>query len=295
MTLEVRIPISPRPAWINRVKLITRSIKRWYPDLQVTVSCYPYSEDALAILGLGVTAQVRWVQAKDSDRWANTRSEYLATMMDRYKPPFHGDHILMLDADVIPVARFDELFKVNAIQGVQAHHSPYGADGWRVLFRDFGLPSPQMTHQYSGWGTMEHRSEERYGPFYPNSGVVFGPRHLFEELVEPFADAIEFLRANVQDTYWFDQVGFALGCGAANISTAALPLRFNFPNRPMFDDAHWAELDDVRFLHAMQTDVVHRDRDFEDDAAMAALVARRDLTGSNEVLRHGVEELMEHV
>jgi hypothetical protein len=41
----------------------------------------------------------------------------------------------------------------------------------------------------------------------------------------------------------------------------------------------------------MQTDIVDRDRDFESDAALESLCARRDLDGSNEMLRQRVSEL----
>lgn len=296
MRLEVRIPISPRPAWLNRVRLIAKAVRQWYPDALVTVSVspepciHPSGQEFTWVADIG--AEWSFVPKEDAAAWAGTRSEYLATMMDRYKPPFYGDHILMLDADVFPIRRFDWMLQGDAIHGVMAHHAPYGAIGWRRLFQDWGLPPPRMEHEYSGWGIMERRSEERFGPFYPNSGMICGPRHLFERLSEPFFEALDFLRANISDTYWFDQVGFALGMASAGICYNVQPLRCNFPNRPAFDAAHPGELANVVFLHAMQTDVIDRDRDFESEDAMRALVARQDLTGSNEVVRQWVEKLL---
>lgn len=295
MTLEVRIPISPHPAWLIRTRLIMASIRELYPDAIFRISVGTHhqpSREEIAHVESAIGQPVMWLSPDLMTEWRGTRSEYLATMMDRYRAPFRGDHILMLDADVLCTTRFDELFEYDAIQGVQAHHSPYGAAGWQLLFKDFGWAPPRLAHEYSAFGIMEHNAAERFGPFYPNSGVVFGPRHLFERLSKPFDDAIQFLRGCVTDTYWFDQVGFALGIEQARIPVRTLPLRYNFPNRPAFDAARPAELADVRFLHAMQTDIVDRDRDFEDVAALRRLVGRTDLVGSNAVLRQRVGSLM---
>jgi hypothetical protein len=284
--LEVRLPISPRPAWLNRVQLIAASVRRWYPDAIVTVSCYPSC--ATDIEGL----LWRWVKDNDFNAWAGTRSEYLATVMDTWKPPFRGDHILHLDADVIPIRRFDELFDGPWLQGVQAHHSPYGRAGWESLFRLHGLPPPRMDIPYSGWGSMFNDEAQRFGPFYPNSGVVFGPRALFEQLAEPYAQAVEDLRGYITDTYWFDQLGLALAIAAAALPVRALPLRYNFPNRPAFECANPTELKEMTFCHFMQTDGgLHRDRDFESPAALDTLCARTDLTGANEAVRAWVAEI----
>ena len=38
MTLEVRIPISPRPAWLNRTRLIMASFREFYPDTIFRIS-----------------------------------------------------------------------------------------------------------------------------------------------------------------------------------------------------------------------------------------------------------------
>ncbi len=286
--LEVRIPISRRPAWFNRVRLIAASIHQWYPDAIISVSMTPDSNQSPPAL-----RNVDWRAAPDPVEWAGTRSEYLATMMHRYRPPFHGDTILMLDADVIPVRPFDELLDVDAIQGVQAHHAPYGVEGWKAIFRHLIGSEPQLAYEYSGIVPFRIPAAETLGPFYPNSGMVIGPRRHFEALSPRFFEAIDLLRANVSDTYWFDQVGFAMACVMdGGVPVQQLPLRYNFPNRPSFDAAYPDELADVRFLHAMQTDIVHRDRDFESAEAAQRLVARTDLTGSNEVLRQRVGELM---
>lgn len=297
MVLEVRIPISPRPAWLNRVRLIAASVRRYHPDAIVTVSCYP--PNCLIMDGDRPgnyvhieTFRFRYPMDADFDAWAGTRSEYLATMMDRYKPPFYGDHILMLDADVLCTGPLDELFEWDAIQGVQAHVPPFSASHWRQLFLQCGLPLPAMVHEYSGFGPMFTDQSCRLGPWYANSGMIFGPRKLFEQIAEPYGEMIRLMRGIMSDTYWFDQTGLALAVEAAGVMLRSLPLRWNFPNQAAFDKAYPEELADVRFIHFLRTDTVDRDRDFEDVHAMHRFIARTDLVGSNEVLRRHVADLM---
>jgi hypothetical protein len=282
--IELRLPISPTPAFLNRVRLIAASVRQWEPDATPVISCYPSPDDPLVSVGWSCPTDAEFAS------WSGTRSPYMSTIADTWRGPFTGDHILHLDADVFPVAPFPGLLNINALCGVQAHHSPYGVEGWRQLFGLYGLPPPLLTTEYSGWNVMFTDRTQRYGPRgYFNSGFVFGPRALFERLAPAYAEAVVFLRATLSDTYWIDQVAFTLAVHQAGIPTHQLSLRWNFPNRPSFDAAHPAELADVRFLHAMQTDIVDRDGDFESADAMAALVARTDLTGSNERLRRHVQ------
>ena len=294
MVLECRIPISCRPDFLNRTRLLAASIRQFYPDAIVRVYLgepggptpgqIEQAQNALAGMG------VEWINGPEFDAWKGTRSPYLATMNRRFKTPVAGDHVLILDADVLCTARFDELFKVDAVQGVQAHIQPIGDGEWRSLFYLSGMGPPQFKHVYSGGGIMAPRG--RLGPFYPNSGVVFAPRHLFERLCKPYQESIHLLRGAMPDTYWFDQLALALAAAKAGVPVRSLPLRYNFPNQAGFDYSHPAELADVRFIHYLRTDIVHRDHDFADVAAMARLVHRRGLDESNERLRLRVAELM---
>ena len=279
--LEVRIPISPTPAFLNRARLIAASLRQWYPDMVVTVSAYPPT------FGWGIN-NARWPSDAEFNRWAGSRSPYLATVMDTWKPPFCGDYILHLDADVIPIRPFPEWFDERGLCGVQAHVPSLSNEDWRHLFREFGIFPPLMQNWYTGSGIM---CEPKMGPLYYNSGVVFGRRELFERIAEPTLEAIDFLARQFPDSYWFDQWALALGIAASGVPAKTFPLRYNFPNRPAFDRAHPEEVADMRFCHAMQTDIVDRDRDFESDAAMDAFCARTDLDGSNEVLRQRVSEI----
>ena len=294
MSLEVRLPISPRPEWFNRTRLIAASIRRFYPD--TIIRCYigqpggptPEAVQAasVALAGFGI----EWIGRGEFDAWEDTRSPYLATMNRRFKTPVDGDHVLIMDADVICTAPFDELFEHGAVMGMQAHVPPMAHEEWALLWSLAGLGEPQFDYPYTGGGLM--CSVGLKGPFYANSGMVFAPKRLFERLCEPYQRSVATLRRVLSDTYWFDQLALAMAIAESKVPVQSIPLRWNFPNRPAFDAAHPAELDDIRFVHAMQTDIVHRDTEFQSMAAMRKLAQRTDLTGSNEVLRQTVAELL---
>lgn len=294
MMLECRIPISPWPAWLNRTRLIAASIRQFYPNAIVRAyvgepgGVKPHQKEMVttALRGLGI----EWIGAGEFDKWAGTRSQYIATMNRRFTTPAHGSHVLILDADVLMVRPIPELFEVDAIQGVQAHVAPVSDAEWRMLFRLFGVEAPLFGHAYSGNGFMGPLG--RNGPFYPNSGMIFAPRHLFERLCEPYQQAIRFLRNVLPDTYWFDQLAVALAVVKADVPRQSLPPRFNFPNQRTFDEAYPGDLADIRVLHYLRTDTVDRDRDFEDAKALRRFTDRTDLTGSNEVLRARVADLL---
>ena len=284
MRLECRFPLSPTPSFINRARLIAASVRDIYPGAVIRASVYPPVDgmpDGIA----------HWSPSAEAfESWAGTRAPFTATVLHSYRPPFAGDFLVFLDADVLPVARFDELFEHDAIQGVQTHIPPMPPDQWRALFLAYGLPEPAAWIEHSGAGVM--CAPGTASPFYPNSGMVAGPRTLFERLSPAYGQAVRFLRGVMGDVYWIDQVGLALGLAAAGVAVHPLPLRWNFPNRASFDAAHPAELADARFVHAMDTSIADRDRDFASREAMEALVARMDLVGSNEVLRDRVQRLL---
>ena len=283
--LEIRVPLSPRPAWLNRMRLLTASIKQFYPDSVVRaylgktpdVSPYDIQRANYELCGMGI----EWIKSEEFVPWAGGRAEYLTSMMRRYYPGnFVGTHVLFLDCDVICTKRFDELFAMDAICGVQAHVPPISISSWRELFARFGVRS-EFNVPYSGNGFMNMDPNNQFTSWYPNSGMIFGPRAHFEALAEPYAQAIEFLRRTMADHYWFDQLGLALGAAAAGVPLKSLPPRYNFPNQPAFDAHYPEDLADVRFIHYLRTDTVHRDTEFEDIGAIGKLCRRKGLFGSN--------------
>jgi lipopolysaccharide biosynthesis glycosyltransferase len=217
--------------------------------------------------------------------------------MERFKPPFFADYVLMLDADVLAVDRFDELFTPHQpVSAVMAHGSPFAerhAAGWESLYRDYQLGSPVFDHEHSGWRSMIFDEAVRLSPPYFNTGVVFGSAASFEALHAPYMLALQFVRDRL-DTYFFEQIALTLAAASTHLPLAVIPPRYNYPNQIEFDRIQPRELLDVRLLHFLRTDIVSRERDFVSVAAMRALAARYDLRGSNEMLRQRVAAVLEH-
>lgn len=300
--LEVRIPISPRPDYFNRVRVIAASIREFYPDarIRVTVGSPERARDLHEELPWSAALGIdwHWITADEFLEWKDTEHPYIATMMERFRPPFHAQRVLMLDADVLAVRRFDELFEGEAVKGIMAHASPFRREPhshqavWEQLFRGYGLEVPAFDCEVSGWGTMEFAPELRYSPPYMNTGVLFASPQLLERLYDPYMAALRFVRTQM-DSYFFEQIALTLAAAKAGIPIQLLTLRYNYPNQSEFDAAHPAELADVRLLHFLRTDAVHRERDFGSLEATRALIARRDLRGSNEIFRARVSAIVD--
>ncbi len=322
--LEVRIPISPRDHYFNRIRLIAHSIRSLggpYADVRVRVSVGADQdpEDLYARLPWSRDAGVDWVWVDRSEfrRWRHTPHEYIATMMERFRPPFSTRQILMLDADVLVMRQFDELADlVDATPGVaamMAHGSPFQPprrqtrtfdlkrifgrrspdhlSGWQRLFALSGIPTPPFVFEHSGWSTTKQDPSLRYGPPYFNTGVVLAPASILERLYAPYMRALDTVR-NAMATYFFEQIALTLALLETGITTHILPPRYNFPNQPQFDITYPDELKAVRFLHFLRRDVVGSASDFETVEAIQKLAARDDLTGSNDLLRCRVAALL---
>lgn len=292
MTIECRIPISPTPSFLNQVLLLASSLRRFHPDAIVRVyigQAGGATPEAVRLVNdafAGHRIGFEWIGQREFDAWEGTRSPYLATMNRRFRLPVDGDHVLIMDADTIVTGPFDELFAVEAVQGVMAHVAPLDNYSWGYLFEIAGCAPPEFRFPLSGGGIMG--PEGKLSPWYANSGMIWAPKHLFERLCQPYQEAINVISSAMSDTYWADQLAVALAVAKADVPVRSLVQRFNFPNQPAFDEAKPEELRDVRVLHYLREDRINRTRDFESVAALRQLVQRSDFTGSHEILRWAI-------
>ena len=298
MVLECRIPISPKPDWINRTRLLAYSIWEYYPDAIMHIYIGEpggVSDASKALVEAGLPGMMlEYIDGVEFDQWNGTRAEYIATMNRRFTGPVLGDHVLILDADVVCMNRFDGLFYVDRVQGVIAHVPPMDQSSWRQLFAMWGHGVPTMNYGYSGAGVMIPAHAE-CGPFYVNSGVVFAPRAIFQSLWSPYQEAIKFLRTILADAYWFDQLALALAVQAASVPKYERWIGYNMPNQDGFDQHDPNAVEIPIFIHYLRTDIIHRERDLASWEAACKLVQRRDLTGTNENFRRRVQQLMDKV
>jgi hypothetical protein len=298
MKFEVRVPISPRIDFFHRIGLLLESLR----------ACGGIAATAKLVVSIGddcdpfdVAQQYPWSRGNVIWRWVDRdafrRDSYYATGVDRLKIASDADIVLFADADVIFVAGIDDLLeslvRAPAIAGVIAHFPPNDTRDWHRLFEDANIPSPRDVYQYSGWRLMNPDPARRFTPAYYNVGAVFVPgswvpllRHHFERDIEiAAAGGLGFFKA---------QAALTLGLYRLGLRRITLEPRYNFPNDPLFDAAYPQDLRDIRILHYLRTNIVSRERDFASSAALDALIARSDLTGSNEVLRTTLAKLVRY-
>ncbi len=297
-SLEVRIPISPRTDYFNRVRLIAQSIREFYPQaiVRVTIGAESAPFDVGKATPWAEDLGIRWVWVPEAEfaEWRDTAHPYIATMMERFRPPFFAEHVLMMDADILAIRPFDELFsRDHALLAMMAHVPPFRnhVEEWKTLFHSYGLSDPSFEFEHSGWGAMFTDPPRRFSPPYFNTGVVLARADFYERLYEPYMSALRFTRQQL-DSYFFEQIALTLALGKTGLPFDVLPLRYNFPNQAAFDAAYPEELESVSLLHFLRTDTVDREKDFHTAADIRRLVERSDLTGSNEVLRHRIAELL---
>lgn len=300
--IEVRIPVSPVKHYYNRIHLIAHSIRSLggeFKDARIRVSVGSHEEpiDLHRLLPwsrrLGIIWH--WVERDQYAAWDKTAHPYIATMMERFRPPFDAETVLMLDADVVAIRPFPEILALvseyPSIAGVMAHVPPFAPSDWVTLFQQAGLTEPEMKCECSGWNVMFTDAEMRYCPPYFNTGVLAASRRSLELLYDPYMASLQSVRS-LYNTYFFEQIALTLALYRTGIRSHVIPLRYNYPNQQEFDIAFPDEVNEIRFLHFLRTDIVKREEDFLNWAKMKQLSRRRDLRGSNEVFRERLAQLM---
>jgi hypothetical protein len=298
--LEVRVPISPTPDFFRRVHCMAASLRQLggmaaEHQIAVFVGGDEEPRDLYEILPWSQNYPIvwRWVA-----REAFRRHNYWETSHEVFRHQSRARYVMCADADVIFVHDFSDLLTklehAPAVAGVIAHVSPFAKTApremWQRLCDSYSVPVPPSVHEHTGWGFMATDPQYRYTPVYFNFGMVLAPREMMEKISVEMATADNLVDSQFQTFFRF-QIALTLAIQKQQLPAIALPLRYNFPNDPRFDKRYPDELADIRILHYLRCEIIHRERDFASLANLAALVRRRDLIGSNEVLRRRIEDL----
>ncbi|MEO6969355.1 MAG: class I SAM-dependent methyltransferase [Chthoniobacterales bacterium] len=295
--LEVRVPISPTPDFFRRVHFLAASLRQLERSigsylLVVCVGGDVEPHDLYEAEPWSKNYPIIW-------RWANRekfrRDGYWETSREIFRQPMHGRIIMCVDADVIFVRDFSdllqELLAAPAVAGVIAHAPPVRGPAlvelWPRLCAGYRVPLPPAIHEYTGWSFMTH---DRMTPVYYNFGMVLMPAGLMAAVSAEMEPADDFVNANLETFFRF-QIALTVAIQKAGLPSRALPLRYNFPNDPQFDARYPDELSEIRILHYLRCEIVHREENFRSLESVAALIARSDLRDSNEILRRRLAEL----
>ena len=302
--LEVRIPISPTADFFRRIHFVAASLRQLggaaaEAEIIVFVGADEDARDLCQALPWSKNYPIIWRWA---DRERFRRDNYWETSREVFRYQSKARQIMCADADVIFVRDFSDMLasleRAPAVAGVIAHASPFyegvPAKRWQRLAEAYGVVAPDFSYEHTGWGFMGAHPDFRLTPAYFNFGMVVAPRDMMEKISSDIAAADKVVTENL-DTFFRFQIALTLVIQKHRLPTCALPLRYNFPNDPGFDKKYPDELDDVRILHYLRCEVVHREKDFASLDKVAALVHRTDLAGSNEVLRRRIAELFDAV
>jgi hypothetical protein len=295
MKLDIRIPISPEPYFYRQVEYLWRAFNaaggvgaRARFVVTVGEDCEPFD----------LVERNPWSRDRVEWRWTDRekfrRLSYGATALDRWEHGTDADVVLLLDADTLLINPIDDivqaLAETPAIAGVMAHVPPFVGlapqTGWDEVFAAVGRSVPPDRFQHSGWGGMLADHRHRFGPAYYNFGAVFVPGSLLLKLGAEYERWMASALTAPIHRWFYGQLALTFAIYELQLPRIALGLRYNFPNDVWADHKMSSELSDIRILHYLREDVIGTRREtWGSDKNFAAFLARKDLTGSNEVLR----------
>jgi hypothetical protein len=257
-TLEVHIPASPTPAFLNMVHYLTRSLRvngGRYRDAPVVLTLGAETADP------GLARRHPWMADNGVEvRWVDdalyARETYFATACERFRYDFKSDVVLALDADTLIAGPLDQLVdqahRTGAVCGVVAHVPPFGRDEWEAIYRACGLGQLATPCEHTGWGYMFQDETRRYCPPYFNLGVIAAPAAAMRRIGGAIYEHMAIVDG-IQPTIYRAQVGVSLAVTRFGLPFRALPFRWNFVNDPLLEALHASELDDVRIVHLLRT------------------------------------------
>lgn len=287
----------------TRAAYIAKAVRMQVPDAHVRVTVGAATCPAVGfsktIVELGQDLEAHYMTRDDFLRWAKTNNTNAGTILERFKPPFNADKVILIDADCFPVGDIMEPFTQPDLQlgGMIAHAAPFAdPKQWDKLSAGFLHDRNKIINQahfdYTGKGLMG-QSEGKAPPYF-NTGVVYASAAALTTLWPVLHDATEFMRG-CMDSYFVDQLALTLALIKEDVLSDILDPRWNFPNDPAFDKAYPDQLADARWIHFLRDNQVQRERDFHDHDSIRNFTLRNDLKGSNDMLRKAVAKVYQQI
>jgi hypothetical protein len=313
-TLELRIPISPTPAYQRMVRLLWDSLQHFggplarAADIVLSVSAEPDRIGLERAFEFAPPGRIRWrwVDAALFARW-----EYDATGLDRYLVESKADIIGMFDADLLIAGDFDALLRRSYLEqrllGCIAHVSPFAAAEhrhlpaaawWQRLYAEAGLPPPRLDYRHTGWGLMSMDVDQRECPAYFNYGVVLAPRAHTEAIGSSFMAELQTVDRCLE-TWFKSQIAHTLALERHAVPVGALGMRDNFPLhvpadalRRLNPDPEGKDGDaDIRIFHYLGQGEINKGH-FESIEQLRSILDRQDLSPSARVFQSRLREIL---
>ncbi len=290
-TLEVHVPIAPTPSFLNQLRCLTHSLRRFggaYRHAPVIATVGGPADPGLAdrmpwLRKNGI--ELRWVPEAEF-----TRMGMYATGSRRLQHEFQADMVLLLDADTLIRRPLDALIETThrdgVVAGVIAHYSPLlewrsrEQPSWADFFALLGLKTPALDHEHTGWGYFFSDARYRYCPPYFNYGVIAAPARVISRIGRVAEHHLIQLREAL-GTYFDAQLAFTASIVELGLPTRALPMRYNMGNNPLVESLHHREIDRAVILHLLHEHQNRRVETFESISHLRDFVNRGDLRVTN--------------
>lgn len=296
-TVEVHVPVSPTPTFLNMAHYLTLS-------LRANGGRY---RDAPVILTVGAPQRIPgleqahpWIARHGVEiRWADealfARETWFGTACERMRHDFRSDVVLQLDADVLIAGPLDDLVleahRSQAVCGVIAHIPPFSSmQRWRDIYLRCGLGTVETPCEHTGWGYMFQDASLRFCPPYFNLGVLAAPAEVTRRVGAVVYGLMDQVDA-VERTPYRVQIAVSLAVTKLGIPYRALPFRWNFVNDPLLEALHANELQHVRIIHLLRHHQLRKDELYASLAGVEAMLSRTDLRVINEKAQRLLRDL----
>lgn len=288
--VEIHVPISPTPLFLQQVHYLAASLRRWGGALAESPIVVTVGDDCEP---RDLRRELPWTRAYPirftwTPRDLFRKYGYFGTVIERYRQPFRARNVLMLDADLIVIRDFDDLLqRVSAdpaIYAMVAHSSPWQntgllnirgeSDWWRLLFETAGVSDPSTPCRYTGHGVLFNHGLPRDCPPYFNQGVLLAPSGFMHSVGEIIESELNIVQSVAETPYRF-QIALTLAMLRLNLPWRAIPLRYNFtPGFTAYLKARPEEWEQAQVLHYTCTGQFEKERLMSSYSEMAAWIRR---------------------
>lgn len=207
-----------------------------------------------------------------------------------------ADVVLMFDADTLLLRPIPELLEQSlarpALRGVIAHRSPFHpGSSWEEVGTAFPDAPLVFDHEYAlAYHEVEGKQRRVPCPFYINQGVMCATPEIFGDLGPKMKALRHAFIARWPDQLMFSsQIALTLAFAKHAIPHEAIPMRYNFANRPSEADVQYPEeLAQVAVLHYQERTLFDRHKIFTSQDEFERFIGL-ELEGSHRVFQDHVK------